>query len=469
MKIPAQVFREYDIRGLVDKELTPEFAYLLGRAYSQLAKRSGKNNIAVGYDARLSSPEYARQIVRGLTEEGLNAIAIGMGPTPLSYFAVHTPLSSPDGSMVTCEGAIQVTGSHNPSDMNGFKICLGTHTLAGKEIQELRSLMESLPERASSSKNGQLREIPLLEQYRQYLVNNIKPYHGSRKLKLVCDAGNGVGGLVGPQALRDLGHTVVEMYCEPDGRFPNHHPDPTILENIQALAAKVKETGADFGIGWDGDADRIGVIDEKGQVIWGDMLTLLYGRALLAEVPHPTIIGDVKCSSILFDDLRKRGANPVMWKTGHSLIKSKLKELNGHLAGEMSGHICFKHRYFGYDDAIYATLRFVEIMSHHSGTVSSLLTDIPSTVATPEIRDDCPDQVKFKVAEAAQKAFPEFQVITIDGIRINFEHGWALVRASNTQPILVLRFEAQTGQQLEEYRTLVLQRLHDIKRSLGVA
>jgi phosphomannomutase/phosphoglucomutase len=290
---------------------------------------------------------------------------------------------------------------------------------------------------------------------------------GSRKLKVVVDGGNGVGGMVGPDVLRGLGVEVIELYCDPDGRFPNHHPDPTVLKNIVDLVAAVKAHGADFGIGWDGDADRIGVVDEKGEPVFGDMLLLIYGRAILAEKPGATIIGDVKCSSQLFDDLSSRGANAIMWKTGHSLIKGKLKETHGDLAGEMSGHIFFKHRYYGFDDALYASCRLVEIASKHAGPISSLLSGLAPMVSTPEIRVDCPEEIKFRIAQEAQSAFADFKVDTIDGVRVTFPKGWGLVRASNTQPVLVMRFEAETPELLESYKKTVLGRIEDIKSRLA--
>ena len=463
--IPNHIFREYDVRGLVDSELTPSFANLLGRAFARLAKKHNANEIAVGYDARLSSPSYAEQIAKGLSQEGLNSWLIGMGPTPMAYFAVFTDGLIPNKRLGAC---IQVTGSHNPSDMNGFKMCLGEHTLSGADIQELKQLMIEINSTgaAPAATHGSINELPLLEKYKQMLVSNCKPFVGKRKLKIVCDAGNGVGGLVGPQALRELGYEVVELFCEPDGRFPNHHPDPTVLENIQTLIAKVRSEKADFGIGWDGDADRIAVVDENGEVIFGDMLTLLYAREILKTVPGATIIGDVKCSSIFFNDLKARGANVIMWKTGHSLIKAKLAELKGSLAGEMSGHICFRERFYGVDDAIYCTLRFAEIVSNSEVPVSKLLADIPKTYATPEIREDCPEELKFKIATEAQKAFGKYKVNTIDGVRIDFPEGWALVRASNTQPILVLRFEAETPNKLSEYEQLVRGEISKIQQRL---
>jgi phosphomannomutase / phosphoglucomutase len=458
MKISPVVFREYDVRGTVGKDLSDEFAYLLGRGYAQLAKEAGKNNIGIGYDCRLSSEGYAEAVAKGLADEGLDVSISGMGPTPQLYFSIfHRGLG----------GGIQITGSHNPPDMNGFKLCLGTQTLSGSDIQELRKRVEALPENPSAAKKGTITRSPIQEEYIQNLIENSKPHQGSRKLKVVVDAGNGVGGMVGPAVLRALGHEVIELYCDPDGRFPNHHPDPTVMENIHDLIEKVKETKADVGIGWDGDADRIGVVDEKGDVLFGDMLLLIYGRDILKTVPGATIIGDVKCSSLLFDDLKAKGANSIMWKTGHSLIKKKLYETKGELAGEMSGHIFFKHRFFGFDDALYASCRLVEILSHTTKQTSELIADLPKMISTPEIRADCPEEVKFKIAEKAKEAFKQYEVITIDGVRINFPNGWALVRASNTQPVLVMRFEARSQSDLDSYQKLVLERVEEIKAGLS--
>lgn len=457
MAIPAHVFREYDIRGYVEKDLSESFARLLGRAYATLAKEKGKNNISIGWDARLTSEGYARALAEGMNLEGVDAVLTGMGPTPQLYYSLFADSRG---------GGIQVTGSHNPSDMNGFKICLGTSTLSGAEIQDLKSRMIALESKTPSGARGKLSESPIQKRYIDELIKNSKEMMGSRKLKVVVDAGNGVGGLVGPQVLRALGVEVVELYCEPDGRFPNHHPDPTELKNLTDLIKTVKATKADFGIGWDGDADRIGVVDEKGQVIFGDMLLLIYARELLKTVKSPTIIADVKCSSLLFDTLNKAGAKAIMWKTGHSLIKGKLKETGGELAGEMSGHIFFKHRYFGFDDALYSSSRLVEIMSHHQGAISTLLSDLPKMVSTPEIRVDCPEEVKFKIPVKAQKAFQEYKVDTTDGVRISFENGWGLIRASNTQPVLVMRFEANNEANLEKYRSIVLEKLDEIRREI---
>lgn len=457
MRIQEHIFREYDIRGTVGVDLSVEFAELLGRAFAGLLKDRGKSDIVVGWDCRLSSPGYAQALAKGLASEGISVVLTGMGPTPQLYYSIFKRNAG---------AGIQVTGSHNPADMNGFKLCVGTQTLSGEDIQDLKRRVLKAQLTPASQQSASITEVSMREAYTKELIENCKSHMGPRKLKVVVDGGNGVGGLVGPEVLRNLGVEVIELFCEPDGRFPNHHPDPTELKNIQALIKTVKEKGADFGIGWDGDADRIGVVNEKGEIIFGDMLLLIYGRSILKEVPKATVIGDVKCSSLLFDELKKDGANPVMWKTGHSLIKGKLKELNADLAGEMSGHIFFKHRFFGFDDAIYASARFVEIVSKITGPVSSLLAGLPKVVSTPEIRFDCPEEQKFKIIEQAKKAFSEYKIDTLDGVRISFENGWGLVRASNTQPVLVMRFEGKTASQLEEYQKLVTERIEKIKSSL---
>jgi phosphomannomutase / phosphoglucomutase len=458
MKIPEHIFREYDIRGIVDKDLSAEFAYILGRSFASKVKEHGTGTVAIGRDCRISSPAYAAALAEGIASEGLKVVLTGMGPTPQLYYAIF------EGNLA---GGIQVTGSHNPSDMNGFKMCIGTHTLSGEEIQDLKARCLKLATASKPSVDKSLIvENDLRAKYTEMLINNSKPHMGKRKLKVVVDAGNGVGGLVGPTVLRALGAEVIELFCEPDGTFPNHHPDPTVPENLEHLIKKVKEVGADLGIGWDGDADRIGAVDEKGEIIFGDMLLLIYGRALLESIPHPTIIGDVKCSSRLFDDLNSRGAKAIMWKTGHSLIKGKLKEVSGDLAGEMSGHIFFKHRYYGFDDAMYSSSRLLEILSHTEKKCSELLGDLPPAFSTPEMRVDCPEELKFKIAEKAQSAFAEEKVITIDGVRITFADGWGLVRASNTQPVLVMRFEASSPAALERIQNQVISKIEEIKASL---
>lgn len=461
------IFREYDIRGVVGRDFDAGLARALGRAFAAKVrkafsaddpKRAAELKVAVGYDCRLSGEELRTALSEGLIAGGVSVIDSGMGPTPQLYFTVVTR---------ELAGGIQVTGSHNPGDQNGFKMMVGLKTLSGADIAALKDAVFALtPETPGAAPLAKLEKIDGRTPYIQELINRSKGQMGERKVKVIVDGGNGVGGLVGPAVLRGLGCEVVELYTEPDGRFPNHHPDPTVLENIEELRRRVVSEKADLGIAWDGDADRIGVVDEKGDPIWGDMLLTIYGRQLLKEVPKPTIIGDVKCSELMFSDLRAKGATTVMSKTGHSLIKAKLKELHAELAGEMSGHIFFAHRYFGFDDALHASARLVEIVSQLQGKVSGILADLPKMVSTPEIRVDCPEEVKFKVAELAKERFPEYEVNTLDGVRITFPRGWGLVRASNTQPVLVMRFEAEGEQELQEYQRLVEDRIAKLRAEL---
>jgi phosphomannomutase/phosphoglucomutase len=456
IKINEHIFREYDIRGIVNEDLSEDFAFLLGSAYGRKVKNLGCNNIAIGWDCRLSSPGYSRALAQGIISQGVKATLTGLGPTPQVYWALFNK---------GFDGAIQVTGSHNPSNMNGFKICIRQQTLSGADIQELKNLMLSMKSECQRAELT-VEEINVQDDYIQALIKNVKPHMGSRKLKVVVDAGNGVGGLVGPAVLKGLGVEVIELFCDADGNFPNHHPDPTEPHNLIDLIAKVKETKADCGIGWDGDADRIGAVDENGDIIFGDMLVLQYARAVLEKEPGATIIGDVKCSSLLFADIEKHGGKAVMWKTGHSLVKQKLKELNAALAGEMSGHIFFKQRYHGFDDALYCSARLVELLSNTDKTLSGLYSDVPKMYSTPEIRVDCPEEIKFKIPELAKKEFESYKSDLTDGIRISFEKGWGLVRASNTQPVLVMRFEAESQVLLEEYQKLMLDKIETIKSSL---
>jgi phosphomannomutase / phosphoglucomutase len=457
MKPNPNVFRQYDIRGNVGSDLTPDFAYALGRAYATLAKENSLNKIAIGYDCRLTSPEYAEYLAKGISSEGLDVVITGMGPTPQLYFALFE---------LETGGGIQVTGSHNPPSMNGFKLCLGKATMSGEQITDLYHRILKL-EPITGNKVGKIERFDLKERYEQMLIDKIKPRLGSRKVKIVVDAGNGMGGEIAPKVLKALGAEVIELFCQPDGNFPNHHPDPSEPENLVDLIAKVKSEGADFGIAFDGDADRIGVVDEKGEILFGDLLLLIFARSIIKEKGKATIVGDVKCSEKVFDDIRRLGGEPIMWKTGHSLIKAKLRETNAELAGEMSGHIFFNDDYFGYDDALYASCRFLEIFSKSDIKVSEYLAGLPQTVSTPEIRIDCPDELKFLIAEKAKEYFDRYEVTTIDGVRIKFPEGWGLLRASNTQPVLVMRFEAANEQLLGDYRKSVTDAVAAIKKRVA--
>lgn len=460
------IFRKYDIRGVVDKDLDAEFACRLGQALAYIVKREfgAANSIpqfGVGYDCRSSSPEFKEKFISGLLSQGLDALDCGMGPTPQLYHAVVSRNLS---------GGVQITASHNPGDENGFKIMVGGRTLSGGDILELRNLVTQ--EKLHDVKDtGAVEICDTRTAYLEDLVKiSIHRVSRSRKLKVVVDAGNGVGGLIAPDLLKRLGCEVIELFTEPDGSFPNHHPDPTIADNLLDLRKLVVLHGADFGVAYDGDADRIGVIDERGELIFGDVLLILFGRQLIKEIKNPIIIGDVKCSDLLFRILEEEGAKTEMVQTGHSLIKAKLKDLGAHLAGEMSGHIFFADRYYGFDDAMHATARLVEILSNTECSLSDLLVDIPKSYSTPEIRFDCPEDLKFRVvdevAQAVASDLPAYKISRIDGVRVSFPRGWGLVRASNTQSALIMRFEAQSEEELTEYREEIEQRVVNITRHL---
>ncbi len=444
MSLPHHVFRAYDVRGLVDTDLTPEFAYELGRAIGSEIVESGGHNAAVGFDARSSGPTLADALIRGLMTTGLRVRGIGQVASPHLYHAVV------HGS---CGGGVMVTGSHNPPEYNGFKIMVGTGSLHGEGIQRLKQRIEEQNFTALETP-GSVEEFDAISPYHNDVLGRLKPLE--RPLKVVVDAGNGCGGLAVP-VLRDQGAEVVELFCEADATFPNHHPDPTVETNLVDLKMAVKEHQADLGIAFDGDVDRIGAVDENGQVIWGDLLTLLFARAVLKELPGVPIIGEVKCSKLLYDGIAEAGGQPVMWKAGHSLIKAKMKETGAALAGEMSGHIFFADRFYGFDDAIYAAGRLLELLAEDQRPLSAHLSGLPQLHSTPEIRRDCQsEEQKFALVQAAIQHFSaHYPVNDVDGARIDFGDSWGLVRASNTQPILVLRFEAPNAERLNEIQTLV--------------
>jgi phosphomannomutase/phosphoglucomutase len=459
LKVNPSIFRQYDIRGIWGKDLTEEVAMLLGKAFaSYLLKSINKNRakVSVGWDARLHSPVLKDNLIKGLNGSGIDVIELGMCPTPLQYYSLFK---------LPVDGGVMITGSHNPPEFNGFKLSVGKETIFGESIQAVRRIIEV---EDFSTGSGIIENYPIIDDYVDFLKDRFQSLSG---IKVVIDAGNGTGGIVAQKILNILGAEVFGLYCEPDGRFPNHHPDPVVEKNLVDLIEKVKEVKAHVGIGYDGDADRIGVVDENGEIIWGDRLMIIFSRQILKAHPGAKIIGEVKCSQTLYDDIALNGGVPIMWKTGHSLIKEKLKKEKALLAGEMSGHMFFADRYFGYDDAIYASLRLLEIMKNAGEPYSlkALLSGIPQLTSTPEIRVECPDEIKFKIVEEAKVAFKEYPSNTIDGIRIRFDDGWALIRASNTQPALVLRFEAISEKKLTEIRDLVESRLYNIiKRSKDV-
>jgi phosphomannomutase / phosphoglucomutase len=435
VEIKPTIFREYDIRGIVDQDLDPGVVETLGRAMGTYFLGRGKREIALGRDCRLSSPGYAAALAKGLLSTGCNVTDLGVVPTPLLYFCVYHKKK---------DGGVMITGSHNPPEHNGFKMMAGEDSLAGPDIQEIYGIVK---EGRFAKGAGVKTDYNLVPEYQEYIKSGVKI---SRPLRIVVDAGNGTGGVVAVPVFRALGFDVVELFCEMDGRFPNHHPDPTLPDAMKDLVAKVGETGADLGIAYDGDADRIGVVDDGGRIIWGDQLMVVFARDILASRPGATVISEVKASKVLYDEIEKLGGKAVMWKTGHSLIKKKIKETGAVLAGEMSGHIFFADRWFGFDDAIYASLRLLEIVSKSKAKLSALLADLPRTFTTPEIRVYASDEVKFRIVEEVRKELEaRHPVIAIDGVRALFPKGWGLVRASNTQALLVLRFEGETREDLE--------------------
>jgi phosphomannomutase / phosphoglucomutase len=446
--VASQIFREYDIRGVADRDLSNELFTALGRAFSTLFE--GHTKVAVGRDCRQSSPRLFKALVEGLTSAGIDVVDIGIGPTPLLYFAVHH---------LRVDGGLMITGSHNPGPENGVKMLRLTGSIYGDEIQKLRRHVEA-DDIKPASKRGEVTTFDAEPAYVEHIKHDVRLARSD--FSVVVDAGNGAGGPLAIKTLEALGLKPIPLYCDMDGTFPNHHPDPTQPENVEELIQTVKKSGARVGLAFDGDADRLGAIDADGSIVWGDRLLTLFARDILRERPGGAILGEVKCSQTLYDDIAKHGGRPILWKTGHSLIKAKMKEEKALLAGEMSGHLFFADRYFGFDDAIYAGVRLLEILARENKTIGELLHDLPSTFVTPEIRVDCADSLKFQLVDRVKKHFQSLKgrdgvrdVVDVDGARVIFEHGWGLVRASNTQPVLVVRFEADTAERRDEYRARV--------------
>jgi phosphomannomutase/phosphoglucomutase len=449
LEINSSIFREYDIRGIADTDLNDLLVEGVAKAYGTLMKREGRKTVSLGYDMRLSSLRIQKVFQKSLLSTGLDVINIGMVTTPMLYFSI---------AYWKLDGGVMITGSHNPSEYNGLKLCRGTGSVYGKELQ---AVLEMIQKKDFETGQGAAQERSVTQDYKNYLKNQ---FQFSRKIKVVVDSGNGMGGLVSPELFRELGLEVIDLFSKPDGNFPNHHPDPSQPKNLIALTQKVKEIRADIGIAFDGDGDRIGVVDEKGDAIWGDKLLILYSRAILKKLPGATFIADVKCSQTLYDDIKKNGGKGVMWKTGHAIIKSKIKELNAALAGELSGHMFFNDRYFGFDDALYAACRVLEILDQAGDKkMSELLRDVPPMYSTPELHMDTTDTKKFQIVSRAKEFFKSsYDVIDIDGVRITFPDGWGLVRASNTQPVLVLRFEAATPKRVQEIQNLVESKVREL-------
>jgi phosphomannomutase / phosphoglucomutase len=456
-------FREYDVRGVADRDLPDPVVKAVGKAFSSIVSARAGNRrplrIAVGRDCRVSGPRIQAALVDGLRAHGANVTEVGVGPTPMLYFAVNH---------LRLDGGIMVTGSHNPGDENGLKMMIGTGSFYGRDINELFHMAKAGVD--ALFPRGTTQDVSVEEDYLKEISGKLKL--GPHPCSVVLDAGNGSGGPLGLEALKRAGFKAHALYCTMDGTFPNHHPDPTVPKNLEALIAKVRETKSRVGLAYDGDADRIGVVDADGTIIWGDKLLTLFARALLKVRRNAVVIGEVKCSQTLYDDVAKHGGRPVMWKTGHSLIKTKMKEMNCELAGEMSGHMFFGDRYYGYDDALYAGLRLLEIMTHDPRSLSEMLSDLPKTYSTPEIRVACGDTVKFDVVKRVLERFKArgVQVSEVDGARFSFgekaELAWGLVRASNTGPLLVLRFEAHSEARLAEIRQDVEAVVHEERMTL---
>jgi len=451
-----QIFREYDIRGLVGLDLTEDVVEKLGRGLGTMVRRQGGRWIVVGRDCRESSTRFREAICKGITSTGLHVMDVGIVPTPVTYFAANT---------LPVDGLAMITGSHNPPEYNGFKVGGGKTTFHGAEIQELRKLIEAGDfERGSP---GKVIQFDIVTPYMHFIRQTLAV--GRKGMRIVVDAGNGTGGVVAVPLFRAMGFEVVPLYCEMDPTFPNHHPDPTVTKNLEDLIRTVKREKAEVGLAYDGDADRLGVIDDAGNILWGDQLMILFARSVLREVPGAAIVGEVKCSFTLYDDIQAKGGRPIMWKTGHSLIKAKMREERAELAGEMSGHIFFRNRYYGFDDGIYSSARLLEILTREKRKLSELLLDVPKTFSTPELRVETGEEKKFEIVRRVTEAFRKqgYRIIDVDGVRVTFPDGWGLIRASNTQPLLVLRFEAKTPERLEEIRKLVETTLESVKTEVG--
>ncbi len=455
------VFREYDIRGVAEADFPDTFVADLGRATGSELRARGARRVTLGRDCRLSSPRIHATFKRELLAVGLDVVDVGVVHTPALYFSVFH---------LEADGGVMITASHNPGPDNGFKIVIGRSTIYGADIQKLRERIERRDFQTAPAP-GRASDHDILTDYIGYIVGNIRL--GPRRFKVVVDGGNGTGGPAAIPILRKLGVDIEDIYCDPDGRFPNHHPDPTVPKNLVDLIARVKQSGAEIGIALDGDADRIGAVDGQGRILWGDQLLMLFARDILTRQPGATFVSEVKCSQALFDDIQAHGGRAIMWKVGHSLIKAKMREEKAALAGEMSGHMFFQERWFGFDDAVYAGMRLVELLSRSDETLAEMRDTLPILHNTPEIRMTCPDQFKFEVVRRAHAHFKaRNKVVDVDGVRVLFEEGgknvgWGLVRASNTGPVLVLRFEADTPERLAKIRDEMEGRLTQIIAEVG--
>lgn len=444
--VPAGIFRAYDIRGIIDKTLSADTAYWIGRAVGSESLAKGERNVVVGRDGRLSGPVMVQALIQGLRDCGCNVTDLGMVPTPVLYFATN---------VLAASTGVMVTGSHNPPDYNGFKIVLAGETLANERITALHT---RIVQNDLASGSGSLTQIEMLQRYLEHIRDDIKL---AKPLRVVVDCGNGVGGVIGPQVLEALGCSIIPLYCDVDGTFPNHHPDPGKPENLQELIARVKAENADIAVAFDGDADRIGVVTNSGRIIFSDHLMMLFAQDVLSRNPGADVIFDVKCTRRLATVISDNGGNPIMWKTGHSLMKAKMRETGALLAGEMSGHVFFKERWFGFDDGIYSAARLLEILSNDDRDADAIFSSFPVNLSTPEINIEVTEDTKFKIIERLHNEgqWGAASLTTLDGIRADFPKSWGLVRASNTTPMLVLRFEGETADDLEQIKVLFREQL----------
>jgi phosphomannomutase/phosphoglucomutase len=425
-----EIFREYDIRGIAGKDMDDNDVYNIGRALGSYIKRNSGKKICLSRDCRTTSDNYGNIVSKALTDAGCDVLDIGITTTPMLYYSIHK---------LYADGGIMITASHNPPEYNGFKVNIGTDSLHGQDLQKIKNM---ILENDYESGSGTEENISITESYFDFIVNDITL---NKKLRVGVDAGNGTAGPFAVEVLKRLGCEVYDIYCDMDGTFPNHEADPTVEKNLEDLKKLVKENSLDIGIGFDGDGDRLGIIDSSGNIIYGDQMMIIFAREVLENNPEAVFISEVKCSLTMYEDIEKNGGKAVMWKTGHSKIKKKMKETNALLAGEMSGHIFFADRYFGHDDGIYAACRMLEIMDKTGKSPSQLIADVPKTFSTPEIRMECPEDKKPSIVSEMTEIFKRTnKVIDIDGARILYDDGWGLIRSSNTQPVLVLRFESYT-------------------------
>ncbi len=438
-KFPDSIFRAYDIRGVVPTTLTAETAYWVGRAIGSQSLAQGEPNVSVGRDGRLSGPELVERLIQGVADSGCHVSDVGLVPTPALYYAAN---------VLEGKSGVMLTGSHNPSNYNGFKIVIAGDTLANEQIQALHTRLKT---NDLTSGEGSITQVDILPRYYEEITRDIKL---AKRLKVVVDCGNGAAGVIAPQLIEALNCEVIPLFCEVDGNFPNHHPDPGKPENLVDLIAKVKETGADLGLAFDGDGDRVGVVTNTGTMVFPDRLLMLFAQDVLTRNPAAEIIFDVKCTRLLTPLIKEYGGRPLMWKTGHSLIKKKMKETGALLAGEMSGHIFFKERWFGFDDGIYSAARLLEVLSKQQMSAEELFETFPNDISTPEINIDVTDESKFSIIDALHDAQwgDDAKLTSIDGVRVDYPHGWGLVRASNTTPVLVLRFEAESETELQRIK-----------------